>query len=180
MEEGTTPCCICFLPDEGGENNSNTTQWSCSVCNSKCHMTCIRNWAQSNHNRHRSTFSCPICRQNFSLSSLPGTPIVPLSIPSSPFDSVRPGLTSFIATVLRSTQNNAQEQGHGQEPIEDEFEARDTNPPQSYTYTTSIPPIRRTEVSSRNSSQNQEQTPVAIINGTGPIRVERLTIINHF
>jgi hypothetical protein len=59
-------CIICF------NNDSNQEIWTCPTCHTKCHVQCITLWARTNYERHPSSYSCPVCRQNFEISTLPG------------------------------------------------------------------------------------------------------------
>lgn len=160
MEERTT-CCICFLTEDLAEDTAedSSTYWICAVCGTRCHMACITNWAQSNHNRYRSTYSCPVCRQCFDLSSLP-TVQIPIHIPPPHPDPPRPSLSSFIATVLQSTRESAS--AHVQRPNPQQAELQETG---------------EETVTQRSS---RRRAPVVVINGTGAVHIERLTVVNHF
>lgn len=146
MGENVT-CCICFLTED---SDTNSNYWTCTACGRKCHMGCISNWAMSNHNRYRSTFSCPMCRHVYDLSSLPGHPV---STPT-PVEPLRPGLTGFIATVLQSVTAGTET---GEETLNHTLE----QPSPSHRV---VPP----------------QPPLLVVHGTGAISIQRLTIVNHF
>jgi hypothetical protein len=110
-------CIICF-------NNDSTQEiWTCPTCQTKCHVQCITLWARTNYERHPSSYSCPVCRQNFEISTLPGVELGfsytsfgtddtssrmlrPFVFPEErPRISVRrpePLVTHFIANMLRN------------------------------------------------------------------------------
>lgn len=143
-------CCICF---SAGDNNVETS-WTCTTCNTRCHLACITSWAQSNHNRYQATFSCPVCRQVYPLSTIPGVETIPLSVHYT--EPGRSGLAAFITSVLRSaTATSNSPSSHPQEQT--------PTPPQS------VPQVQTTA-----------REPLVVVNGTGAINVGRVTIVNHF
>lgn len=144
MDTQSPICCICFLTDEVDHAATDPLRfWNCALCGTRCHLTCITTWAQSNHNRYRSTFSCPVCRHCFDLSTLPA-----LHLPQEPTPPPRPSLSSFIAAVLHPAE----------EPQPSDLEAVEPHP----------------------SSTRRRRQPPIVINGTGSISIERLTIINKY
>lgn len=193
-------CCICFLSDS---SDTSVAYWTCATCQTKCHMTCITRWAQSNHNRYHSTFSCPVCRHNFDLSTLPGVqipppaPRVPFVIPrpvmvvnENPFVSLRPSLASFINTVLQATRQPAASDASQHSDYRQEFSDYSEQPNLDQDTTDHIeieaeihpspehihmPP----ETSSRIRRPSRHSS-LMLVTGTGPIHVDRVTIINRF
>lgn len=116
-------CVICF------NGPSSDKMWTCTTCSTKCHTQCISRWAQTNHDRHPYSYTCPDCRQVFELSTLPDSELNtafqytsdfderPLHIPDTVAygthendrDSVsfsvrrsEPIVTHFIANILRN------------------------------------------------------------------------------
>lgn len=157
LNPGTNVCCVCYSIEVVDGEEQNDSYWTCTTCRKRCHMHCIRTWATSNHNRTLATFSCPHCRQSFNLSSLPGLHLDDTH--TSPLESLRPGLSSFIATVLRSTSQWQPTGERPPAPFESTFE-----------------PVSDTTASTTNQSVRNHFS----VSGTGPIHVENLTIINHF
>jgi len=132
-------------------NETPSSVWTCTTCRKMCHMTCISIWAQTNHDTRRSAFSCPVCRQSFDLSSLPG--FFSINTPEIPL-----GIPAEIP-VRPSLSSFIASVLHSTSPSE--------SPP---TVGSQVP----------NRSLPQRQPPRVTISGTGPVHVERLTVINHF
>lgn len=165
-------CCICFLADNG---DAAAEFWVCSTCQTKCHLNCISRWAQSNHNRFRSTFSCPVCRQVFDLTTLPGASevrhpfVIPRPIMLVNDNPLRPSMTSFIASVLQATSHLPTPDVEDSNVADVDAEARvfaeqQNNSPRRV--------LRRTRCA--------RQPCVFVVTGTGPVHVERMTVINRF
>ena len=248
-------CCICFVSDTSSDTqNTQESFWTCETCNTKCHLNCITRWAQSNSSHSLSTFSCPVCRHSFDLSLLPGlhtTDRIPSSIYSgsfmiprpvvvvegSPFNTLRPTLTSFIDAMLEITRQVAFDQSRtppspsfdvNQEPHEPHDQENTqsqhsdngtpTNPNEEYDehdeYTTRqnrANHANHTNQSTRANRANPDDdhhgnhrtnhsyrsrfhsflphtethriprhSSLINISGTGPIRIDRVTIINRF
>lgn len=148
-------CCICFSV---GDENVETT-WTCNTCNTKCHLTCISNWAQTNHNRYSATFSCPVCRHMYPLASVVGTDATPST--THYVDYGRSGLATFITSVLRSTSAVQHDP-----VVQQEDEVRDT--------------VAETTERAAASSSSQSRGPLVVVNGTGTITIGRVTVVNHF
>ena len=85
MADNASVCCICLLPEDD-------SMWACTVCSVKCHNTCVSSWVRTNYDRVHLTFSCPVCRQNNNLNTVPT-----VNLP-------RPTLSGFIASVLQSVR----------------------------------------------------------------------------
>ena len=245
-------CCICFVSDTSSDTqNTQESFWTCETCNTKCHLNCITRWAQSNSSHSLSTFSCPVCRHSFDLSLLPGlhtTDRIPSSIYSgsfmiprpvvvvegSPFNTLRPTLTSFIDAMLEITRQAAFDQPRNppspsfdvnQEPQDQENtqsqhsdNGTPTNPNEEYDehdeYTTRqnrANHANHTNQSTRANRANPDDdhhgnhrtnhsyrsrfhsflphtethriprhSSLINISGTGPIRIDKVTIINRF
>lgn len=63
-------CMVCLSPQ-----NADTRLWTCSCCNKQCHLLCVFQWAlrlSINHGRRFQHFSCPGCRTEHALNTLPG------------------------------------------------------------------------------------------------------------
>lgn len=62
------PSCFCLSPLGNSE-----VLWTCSQCHSQSHLRCILQWVlRVCLNTSTPTFSCPMCRAQHYLSSLPG------------------------------------------------------------------------------------------------------------
>lgn len=181
----TTNCCICYLSDNGLDS---TNQWTCSTCNTKCHMNCILQWALTNV-VHRNSFTCPMCRHIFNLSSLIHTdshvehlfprPTQSLMFLSDPaiLSARRPySILSVISSLLReSTRVEPAVRSFVNTGVQPNTEEEQTN-------TEEESPNTDTETEHHHHPRSHSRripSSVCIIAGSGAVRINKLTVINR-
>lgn len=200
--QSVTNCCICYLSDNGLDSNN---QWTCSTCNTKCHMNCILQWALTNV-VHRNSFTCPMCRHVFSLSSLVHTDthhvetFFPRSMQSLMFltdpailsarrpimsvvssllresTRVEPTIRTFVNTNIRPNMEEDQTNTED-EPVNTETDSEQRNNSNSNSNTNS----NTNDNHNNNSRSHTRRTSpsVLIVSGSGAVRINKLTVINR-
>lgn len=63
-------CCICLASLQ----EDTTDRWTCQQCHSVTHLRCTLQWVlrQALSSTNANHFTCPVCRREYDISSLPG------------------------------------------------------------------------------------------------------------